>query len=200
MRFPPAAGSSTRIASKRVARHRAGGRAALADRRLGRGLIKAEADACASKGDCSEEVSCELVISGGDSPEVLEFVEETLDEVALAVEVRIDRAANPYVALGRDVGLGAARLDDLDDGAGRVSTVGNHVPRQSEAVEQLRSGGLVGCLAGGEHEADRQAALIDDDMDFGAQSSTRTANGVIRTPFFPPAACWCARTIEESIR
>jgi hypothetical protein len=26
-------------------------------------------------------------------------------------------------------------------------------------------------------------------MDFGAQSATRTANGVIRAPFFPPAAC-----------
>jgi hypothetical protein len=26
-------------------------------------------------------------------------------------------------------------------------------------------------------------------MDFGAQSSTRTANGVILAPFFPPAAC-----------
>jgi hypothetical protein len=26
-------------------------------------------------------------------------------------------------------------------------------------------------------------------VDFGGQSSTRTANGVIRAPFFPPAAC-----------
>ena len=44
-------------------------------------------------------------------------------------------------------------------------------------------------LAGGEHQADRQAVLIDNGVDLGAQSSTRTADGVIRAPFFPPAAC-----------
>jgi hypothetical protein len=44
-------------------------------------------------------------------------------------------------------------------------------------------------LACGEYQLDRQSVLIDHRMDFGAQSSTRTANGVIRTPFFPPAAC-----------
>jgi hypothetical protein len=27
-------------------------------------------------------------------------------------------------------------------------------------------------------------------MDFAGQSSTRTADGVIRAPFLPPAACW----------
>jgi hypothetical protein len=30
---------------------------------------------------------------------------------------------------------------------------------------------------------------IDDGVDLGAQSSTRTANGVILAPFFPPPAC-----------
>ena len=159
-----------------------------------------EPDAGASESDGGEEVSCELVIAGGDAPEVLEFVEEALDEVALAVELGIDRAANPYVALGWDMGPSAAGLDDLDDGTGGVSAVGDHVARQTEAIEQLRGGGLVGRLAGGEHEADREAACVDDDMDLGAQSSTRTADGVIRAPLFPPAACWCARTIEGSIR
>jgi hypothetical protein len=44
-------------------------------------------------------------------------------------------------------------------------------------------------LAGREQQADGQAAGVDHDMDFAAQSSTRTADGVIRAPFFPPAAC-----------
>jgi hypothetical protein len=27
-------------------------------------------------------------------------------------------------------------------------------------------------------------------VDLAGQSSTRATDGVIRTPFFPPAACW----------
>jgi hypothetical protein len=38
-------------------------------------------------------------------------------------------------------------------------------------------------------QPDRQAVLIDHGVDLGAQSATRTANGVILAPFFPPAAC-----------
>ena len=41
-------------------------------------------DTCCGHRDGGEEVSGELVISGGDGSEVFEFVEEALDEVALA--------------------------------------------------------------------------------------------------------------------
>jgi hypothetical protein len=58
-----------------------------------------------------------------------------------------------------------------------------------EAGQQLGRGLQIVGLAGGEHEPDRQAGFVDDGVDLGAQSSTRTANGVIRAPFLPPAAC-----------
>jgi len=45
-------------------------------------------------------------------------------------------------------------------------------------------------LSGRQQEPDRQAILVDDGVDLGAQSSTRTADGVIFAPFLPPAACW----------
>jgi hypothetical protein len=35
----------------------------------------------------------------------------------------------------------------------------------------------------------RKTLLINHGVDLGAQSSTRTADGVILAPFFPPAAC-----------
>jgi hypothetical protein len=44
-------------------------------------------------------------------------------------------------------------------------------------------------LAGGEHQPQRQSMRANDGMDLGAQSSARTADGVILAPFFPPAAC-----------
>ena len=117
-------------------------------------------EADAGKGDCGEKVSCELVIVGRDASEVLELVEETFDEVALAVQVIGCGAPLPAIPLGRDVGARAA--------------VGDGVPGRLKAV--------------------------DDDVDFGAQPASRASDGVVRTPFFPPAACWWGRTTEASRR
>ena len=159
-----------------------------------------EPESCGGEGNGGEEVAREFVVARGDASEMLELVEEALDEIALAVDVGIDDAADPHVALAWDVRGRAARLDPLDDGAGKEATVGDDLRRERELFDQMRKGGLVGRLAGREQEAHRQAECIDDRVDLGAQSSTRTADGVIRAPFLPPAACWWARTIEESIR
>jgi hypothetical protein len=59
-----------------------------------------------------------------------------------------------------------------------------------ETVQEERCCAQVMSLAGGQHEPHRQAVFIDQGVDLGAQSSTRTADGVIFAPFFPPAACW----------
>jgi hypothetical protein len=121
---------------------------------------------------------------------VLELAEVPLDDVALSVDRRVDRALDLTVALGRDVGASAARCDQIDDGAGVVAPVGDQGPCGLEAVDQGFDGGLVGGLTGREDDPQRQTILIDQGVDLGAQSSTRTADGVIRAPFFPPAACW----------
>jgi hypothetical protein len=59
-----------------------------------------------------------------------------------------------------------------------------------EAGQKLRGGPQVMSLSCGQHQTHRQAVLIDDGVDLGAQSTTRTANGVIFAPFLAPAACW----------
>lgn len=153
-----------------------------------------------SQGDCGEEVPGELVVSGGDAPEMLELVEEALDEVALAVDGVVDRTLSLAIPLGWDVRPGAVLGDEIQDGLGVITSIGNRVGGRLQAFEQVGHGGLVGGLARGEQQFERQAVGIDHGVDLGAQSSTRTADGVIRAPFFPPAACWWARTMEESIR
>ena len=125
-------------------------------------------------------------MAGRNASEVLELVEEAFDEIALAVEVMGCGALLPAISLGRDVGARAM--------------VGDGVPGRLKAVKEGRHGSLVGGLARGENEAARQAKAVDDDVDFGAQPVSRASDGVIRTPFFPPAACWWARTTEESRR
>ena len=39
-----------------------------------------------------EEISCEFVVSRGDGPEMFEFVEEALDEIAFAIKREVARA------------------------------------------------------------------------------------------------------------
>lgn len=131
---------------------------------------------------------------------MLELTEVSLDHIALSVDRRIDGALDLSVPLGRDVGAAAARGDKVDDGAGVVASICDQRPGGLEAVDKGLHSGLVGRLTGGQHDPERQAVLIDQNVDLGAQSSTRTADGVIRAPFLPPAACWCARMMELSIR
>lgn len=58
-----------------------------------------------------------------------------------------------------------------------------------QVVKQRKSGGLVRGLARTQRQADRQALLIHDRIDPGAQSATRATDGVIFAPFLPEAAC-----------
>ena len=136
-----------------------------------------------------EIVSGEFVEAGGDAPEVFEFVEKALDEVALAVDLEVDDAPDPDVALAGNVGGCPAGLDQFDDPAGEEAAVGDDVSGQGQSVDQGRERGLVGGLPWRQQEPDRQAMGVDHGVDLGAQSSTRTADGVIRAPFLPPAAC-----------
>ena len=131
---------------------------------------------------------------------MLELAEVSLDDIALSVDRRVDRALDLAVALGWDVGAAASGFDHVDDSAGVVAPVGDQRLGGFEAVDQGLDCGLVRGLTGREDDPQRQTVLIDQGVDLGAQSSARTANGVIRAPFFPPAACWWARMMELSIR
>ena len=148
-----------------------------------------DANADCGKGDGGQEVSGELVVACRDAAQMFELVEEALDQVALAVAFEIDAADDPDIALAGNVGGGAERGEQLDDAARAVAAVGDRIAGRRQAFDQARQGGLVGSLTGGQQKADRQAGGIDDGVDFGGQSSTRTADGVICAPFFPPAAC-----------
>jgi hypothetical protein len=100
----------------------------------------------------------------------------------------------------RDAGFGAGATDQVDDGVAVVASISDDGGWDRQPGQQLRHGCHIGGLARREQQPHRQTVLVDDGVDLGAQSSTRTANGVIRAPFFPPAACWWARMIELSIK
>ena len=71
---------------------------------------------------------------------MFEFVEEALDEVALAVEFGIDRALDVAVALGGDVRPRDVFGNEFENSAGVVAAVGDHVAGQRQAFDQPRKG------------------------------------------------------------
>lgn len=120
---------------------------------------------------------------------MLELAEEAFDLIALAVDGRIDGALDLAILLGGDVGASALGGDEVDDGLCIIAAVGDERWCRRQAIYQGSNRSLVGGLPGGEHDAQRQTILVHQGVDLGAQSSTRTADGVIRAPFFPPAPC-----------
>jgi hypothetical protein len=54
-------------------------------------------------------------------------------------------------------------------------------------------------LACGQDKANRIAQRVDACADLCAQAAARTPDRLIFAPPFAPAACWCARTMVESV-
>jgi len=129
---------------------------------------------------------------------VLEFVEEALDEVALAVDAAADRPLDQTRSRRWNVRPGSGGADEGQKRVGVVAAVGDDVTAL-QSSQQLRRSVEIVRLARREHEPHRQTVFIHQRVDLGAQSPARTADGVIFAPFFPPAACWWARMMELSI-
>ena len=168
--------------------------------RLGRGLNGSEPQARGAEEHGGLVVSGGLVEAGGHTPELLEMTEEALDVIALAVEGGIDGALLLDLSLGWDVGAAALFFDELHHETAVVAAVGHQRLGGRQASKEVLDHDFVIGLPGREQQAQGQSVLVHHGVDLGAQSATRTADGVKRTPLFPPAACWWARTIELSIR
>ena len=142
-------------------------------------------------GECDdgEVVACGLLEAGGDAPELLEPGETAFDEVALGVELLVERvlAGARWVA-GND-GESALVGDDPAKGVCVISGVG-HDDARGQVLDQHGGLGCVPHLAGGEVEAHGAAQAADGEMNLRAQASSGAADGLIfRPPFFAPAAC-----------
>ena len=140
--------------------------------------------------DGGEKVACELVVTRRDGAEVLYLIEEPLDEVALTIEREVALARCDASGFWRDDGGDSSPLQGLDQGVGVIGLVGQEGLRTDFSQQRL---GLakVGRLSGREREGDRIAQSIDDRVDFGGQSASVAADGLVFAVFFrAPALCW----------
>jgi len=128
---------------------------------------------------------------------MFDLAEEAFDEVAFFVDVAVVR--------DRRRARGCGWYDRLSpegqicpDPVGVICLIGDDVLGR-EAFNQGFGLRAVVDLAGSEKKADRIAERIDGDVDLGAQPAARAAERLNVGPPFPPAACWCARTIVASM-
>jgi hypothetical protein len=140
-----------------------------------------------------------FLVTCGDAAAMLDLVDESFDQVALLAEVLVLRDSSRAGAVRRDDGLSAGVCDGGSKAIGVVAFVREQV-FEGKTADQAFCLTDIGDLAGRQDEADRIAESIDGNADLRAQAAARTPNRLIfAPPFWAPAACWCARTMVESM-
>lgn len=145
------------------------------------------------------ESICKFVVSGCDTAELFEAIEESLDEVSCLVAAPVDVAFGVAIASRRDDRFGTGGLDDVDQGIAVVTFVGDDSAGR-DGLNQGRPLRDIGHLAGCQDQTNRVAKGIDTSMNLGGQAAPRATDRFIATVFLgAPAACWWARTIVASM-
>ena len=135
-----------------------------------------------------QEIPGELVVSGGDAPEVFEPAEAAFDDISAFVGAFVEAMDNDTVGFVGDDGLGAATNDFAAKVVAVIPFVGEeraHGWRERQNIGRRRD---IGILAWGQMQDDRPAERIAQRMDFCRAASARAADCLIVLPPFPPEA------------
>ncbi len=139
--------------------------------------------------NASEEVTCRLVVAGGDCPKLLEFCEEVLNQMPCLVEVAVEVSGDDAVGLRRyDRLLASSGQGFKDPHIGVEGFVGDQCVSLHGRDQLIRADQVVR-LSAGQEEADRVAERIDQRMDFRAQSAAGSPDGLVSVFFWAPALC-----------
>ena len=139
--------------------------------------------------NAGEEDLCELVVARGDSAEMLELIEETLNEIAFAVEGEVARARGFSIGFGWNDWDDRSIVEDGDESVGVERLVGDQSAGIDGFDERFSASQIV-ILARAEHHLDRIAEGIDERVNFGGQSAAGSADGLRTVFFWAPALCW----------
>ena len=138
--------------------------------------------------DASEKISGKLVVSRRDGAKVLQFVEESLDEVALAVEGKVAGRRRLTIGLGRDHRSDFSLSESVAERIGIVCLVTDESFRIDPFEQRLRASQIMG-LTRREHHLDGIAERIDEDVNLGGQSAAGSADRLFAVFFRAPALC-----------
>lgn len=138
--------------------------------------------------NCGEKISGEFVVARGDGAKVLEFIEETLDEIALAIEHKVASPRDLSGGLWRDHRGDLSLCESVEQCIGIVSLVAEQGLWIGPFEQRLCASQIMG-LPGREPHIDGIAERIDQDMDFGGQSAAGSADRLLAVFFRAPALC-----------
>ena len=116
--------------------------------------------------NAGEEISRELVVARGNGTKVLEFIEEALDEIALAIEGKVTRRWRFAVGFRRNHG---GDFSSAESEAERIGVIGLVTDKclWIDARKQWFGARQIVGLARREHNIDGIAERIDKDVNFG---------------------------------
>ena len=154
-------------------------------------MSSVEEDGSAGELNAGEENLGELVVARGDGSEMLEHVEETLNEIAFAIEGEVARARGLSVGFGWDDWDDRSIVEGGDKGVGVERLVGDQSAGIDGFDERFGASEIV-ILARAEHHFDGIAEGVDERVNLGGQSAARSADGLRTLFFWAPALC-CER-------
>jgi hypothetical protein len=135
-----------------------------------------------------QEIPGELVVSGGDTPEVLEPAKTALDDISAFVGAFVEALDDDTVGFVWDYGLGAVTNDFGAKVVTVVPFVGEKRAHGWRERQNIGRSSDIGILTWGQMQDDRPAERIAQRMDFCRPTSARAADGLIVLPPFSPEA------------
>jgi hypothetical protein len=135
-----------------------------------------------------EKISGEFVITCGDGTEVFELIEKSFDKVAFAVEREIARSRGFAVSLGRDDRSDSPLGEGGDEWVCVVCLVAKQCVWIGVVDKRFRASKIMS-LAWREHQRDGIAQGVDECVNFGGQSTARSADRLRAIFFRAPALC-----------
>ena len=136
------------------------------------------------KADGGEVISGELVVSGGDAPEVLQSVERILDTPAQLVEALAEaERLLPVAAVGNDR-LGPALVQLLAQFGAVIRPVGKQPIWCPNSTDQALRDWTIVRLACGQQDSNQAPLSICECINLRVAPSARTAHSLIFLPLF----------------
>lgn len=131
-----------------------------------------------------------LVEARRDGAVMLQFIEEAFDEITPLVESRAERRWVNAMVERADVGGRTLGRDHSAQSVAVVAAISQQDALAGQRAEQVRGAPAVVRLSFGQLERNREAAGIDERMDFGRKPAAGTAHATASATFFSPlAAC-----------
>ena len=154
--------------------------------------------------DKSKKGRSKLIIACSDPAKNLEFIEETLNQVAFLISVEITEPGLDHIAFGWNRIRCPLLCDVSANGLCSVCFITQNVAaRNIHFRKQINGGTGIKDVSTGKQKMDRISQSIHNSMDFCSLSTTTYTNKLvifrIYSPLFAPALCGCALMLVLSM-